>query len=784
MKTQTIFIIPFFNTLCCLAQIGINTTAPQAMFDVSSANSGVLFPRVALTANNVTAPIVNPQGGGLVTSTLIYNTATVAGANGVSPGYYYWNGSLWISLSTSNDWKLNGNSTITTPATPISYATSTIGASENFIGTTDNNDVVFGTNNIERMRVKQTTGDIGIGTPNPAYNLHIRNSTDYTAATFSENTFSGNSNGTGIYGRSFNNPGYGTGGYFEGGGAGVYGAVLSSFSGPTFGVKGYASGDGGNSAVRYAGSFRATGLNIWNVGVEGFAYGGTNTTTNFAGLFNATGNATCIGVRSYANGTNINYGGYFGAISGTNNYAIVVPANSGDVGIGTITPTTKLDIVSPNNTLGLRLLSGDNTQYSYLSVGKATEYAQLGACTSGTFFTDALDGDMAIKNYNSGKILLGASYISPSTMAINPNGLVGIGTSIQNRAKLQVEGYVGNTVATFNAAANSNGVAIVSDWPGIYFNSYFDGGTRQMSNTNYPAIINYNPGGQFEFTLSNTLNTTAGNICQNTTGGFANRLILHRDNGAFINYNNVSVTGLTVVSGNVSPNILTFTANGDNADINNGKGVAAGGKFIGVEGRAEGPQTTSTGDKIGGFFYVSSASGFNTFAAVGATIDFTNYKIIGSGIVSTLVKDSQQKERIMVAPEAPEALFQDFGSGKLINGYAKINIDPILAKNIKVDDDHPLKVFVQLEGDCNGVYVFNKSAFSFEVKELQNGNSTLSFSYQIVASRADEERNGMVSKYSDMRFKYFNRELKTVDKKIETESNFENKMTLLQNTNK
>jgi hypothetical protein len=124
----------------------------------------------------------------------------------------------------------------------------------------------------------------------------------------------------------------------------------------------------------------------------------------------------------------------------------------------------------------------------------------------------------------------------------------------------------------------------------------------------------------------------------------------------------------------------------------------------------------------------------------------------------------------MAAPEAPEALFQDYGIGKLIDGYAKIDIDPVLTKNIRVDETHPMKVFIQLEGDCKGVYVFNKTASSFEVKELQSGNSNVSFSYQIVAFRADEERGGHISKYSDMRFKPLNRELKIVEKEMNFES--------------
>lgn len=75
---------------------------------------------------------------------------------------------------------------------------------------------------------------------------------------------------------------------------------------------------------------------------------------------------------------------------------------------------------------------------------------------------------------------------------------------------------------------------------------------------------------------------------------------------------------------------------------------------------------------------------------------------------------------------------------QLVNGRVRIDIDPIFSKNILVDEKHPLKVFVQLEGECNGVYVTNKSAKSFEVVELNGGTSNTPFSYSIVATRGEE----------------------------------------------
>ncbi len=103
--------------------------------------------------------------------------------------------------------------------------------------------------------------------------------------------------------------------------------------------------------------------------------------------------------------------------------------HTGNVGIGMSTPAHKLDIEAPGDVIGLRLLSGNTNDIAWLSLGRTYEYAQIGACTPGTFFTDALAGDMAVKNFNTGKLLFGASYIDAADMSIIPGGNVGINTS-------------------------------------------------------------------------------------------------------------------------------------------------------------------------------------------------------------------------------------------------------------------------------------------------------------------------------------------------------------------
>ena len=172
------------------AQVGINTTAPKAALDVESTNNGVLIPRVQLTSILDNTSVINPNTGPLVTSTLVYNMAPAGIVpNNVVAGFYYWDNptSRWIAITAKSGWELEGNTAINSPAIPATYGTSTIGATENFIGTTDNNDVIIGTNDIERLRIKNTTGNVGIGIANPTEKLHIfQNTNANKSSIFSE----------------------------------------------------------------------------------------------------------------------------------------------------------------------------------------------------------------------------------------------------------------------------------------------------------------------------------------------------------------------------------------------------------------------------------------------------------------------------------------------------------------------------------------------------------------------------------------------------------------------
>jgi hypothetical protein len=127
--------------------VGINTTGnapdPSAMLDVSSNDKGVLIPRVQLDDATTQAPIASTPVEGL----LIYN------ATGTEPaGYYYWDGSQWLQVSTGGG-GLNSGLVLNGTTLELTDPGGTLNADLSSLDDNTDNDSVIGNEAINSVNL-------------------------------------------------------------------------------------------------------------------------------------------------------------------------------------------------------------------------------------------------------------------------------------------------------------------------------------------------------------------------------------------------------------------------------------------------------------------------------------------------------------------------------------------------------------------------------------------------------------------------------------------------------
>jgi hypothetical protein len=119
--------------------------------------------------------------------------------------------------------------------------------------------------------------------------------------------------------------------------------------------------------------------------------------------------------------------------------------------------------------------------------------------------------------------------------------------------------------------------------------------------------------------------------------------------------------------------------------------------------------------------------------------------LICNGSKSAVVPvDGGARQVALYAVEAPENWFEDAGSGRLINGSAVVHLESTFAQTVNGGMEY--HVFLTPEGDCKGLYVTNKTPGSFEVHELGGGASSITFDYRVMARRKGYEQIRLADK--------------------------------------
>jgi len=706
-----LFLILSFSTF---AQVGIGNTNPNddsllEIGDATTTTKGLLLPRVNLVNTSNFAPMTAHVQG-----MVVYNKNT---AGDVTPGYYYNDGSQWVRLATdapNNDWGRWGNAG-TVPGT-------------NFLGTTDDIALRIKTTSFDRFEITNGTTQANGG--------RLR---AYTNGDASSPIYSWNANvGTGMFQQAANVIGFSTNGterfripnsnqvHANSNGTAAL-PFYSWVSDPDIGIyRSAANTLAISTTATERMRFLANGQVVINdtgapIAGDRLTVQGANNEYAINGYASGAG-----GVGIYGENATTNSVGVFGNVAV--GYGVYGQSTGGGIGVDGYNPAAGLGVRGFNDGVGIGV-AGYNTSsgtavYGWNQgtgngvrgdAGNANNgvYGQNTGTGSGVYGISNNAGGFGIRGYHlsaTGTGLLATGNNAASTYLIS-------GTGIASNGENGIFSYGRVATGTGVIGTGNNSTSIITNTNG---GGVAGSGTRNgvFGYAGLGAVANGNRGNAGGIFMLDTDNDVSNNGSTNNNGIRASAVIAGFDNIAF--------------NDNATPTPTSYPA----------QDSYFGGYFSGGTERTGGAATIPSYAYVG-LRYNTAANGLSG----------TDFKIVGPGNVSTIINDEKNVPRIMFAPEAPEIVFQDYGVGQLVNGQVYIALDPVLKNSLHIDSEHPLKVFVTLEGDCNGVYVTNKSANGFTVKELQNGTSNVPFSWQIVANRADtKDANGrVVSKHVGLR---------------------------------
>ncbi len=341
------------------------------------------------------------------------------------------------------------------------------------------------------------------------------------------------------------------------------------------------------------------------------------------------------------------------------------------------------------------------------------------------------------------------TYVIQSATAAGSHAIKGEGVFGPTRGYLGVQGNTGFDGTSWDITGQEIGVVGISEGGSTTDNR----GVMGLSNgigVYGQSTLNHGVYGATDaitfFPLRGFNSNTSGTGILATGNNLAGTYLTAGSGGCFTGNKTGSFSSADIATGGTG--VIGRSNAAPITTLISGSGLNGTSDLYGVAGWSS---SSAAVNRAGGYFSTNAGQSYSYVGMRTAT--GINRKIEGNGTVNTTVKDTEGNLVLLSCPEAPENLFQDYGSGQLINGSAYISLDPVFTKNIAVNEDHPLRVFIQLEGDCKGVYVTNKTAGGFDVKELMEGHSNVPFSWTVTANRADEvNEDGSVSRYSAERF--------------------------------
>lgn len=400
-----------------------NNINPSAVLEIESSNKGFLPPRVALTGTNDLTTVSTPANG-----LLVYNTSNAGiTPNNVIPGFYYFNGSVWVSIVNQT---ING---ISSSGSSIKLGGPII-ESTNISNLTDTSYLSFDGNGTNIFKIDTSTfsvdainNRVGIGTNSPKVTLDVIG--QIKAVENVEIT------------------------RYNSGGANPASLTLKKSQSSLTGI------DLPMLSGQMIGEIRFTGFN------------GTNYPTRPASIrvsstegFSSTGNGTKMDFQTSSNGT----------ITPISRFTI---DQSGYIGVGQSNPTNYFHIQKPSNVID------DNTTQGMMLLLNSTPLVQGQMAGISFRANSGLNGIWKIGSEQTSATNTGNSDFvfyrrinstAPNElkMILHRDGNVGIGNNYNPSEKLDVSGNVkfsgalmpNNTAGTAGQVLTSAGAGLPPTW--------------------------------------------------------------------------------------------------------------------------------------------------------------------------------------------------------------------------------------------------------------------------------------------------------------------------------